>query len=301
MTRMLRSLGAILLALFGATGDPTDGYAACNVFPGTSLAYGSALGAANRPFAAPGESVELRLRPCDTASAGFLPNGSDHVVTIAFKPPGGGTARLVVLSTDCGPVDTSSCSPTLTTCHAVPASALATVTNRDLGDRRLVFAFPDTDTEFAPAADGLTLSGPAAIAVTAVGDPLPCGLATTACAGLSGTLACVDALALDDGACGTTVPNDVFSHFTALPRPNDFQADCFRADPPCTAAATAIRMAEDASGNLLIPVNWQGVLVSDAGVPVPRLLRTRIKSPVPFELPDQVFLGSFSPEAGRLP
>src|SRR5262245_13597410 len=128
---MTRRLGYYCtLILLGATIlGVRDAHPACNVVPGAILAYPSALGAANRPFAAPGESVELRLRPCDTASSGFLPNGSDHVVTIAFKPPGGGTTRLVALSTDCGLVDTSSCSPTPTTCRTVPASALATVTN----------------------------------------------------------------------------------------------------------------------------------------------------------------------------
>ncbi|MGH7894037.1 MAG: hypothetical protein ACREQL_05165, partial [Candidatus Binatia bacterium] len=223
------------------------------------------------------------------------------MVTVAFKPPGGGTTRLVTLSTNCAHVNTGACNPTPTTCHTVPASALATVTNRDLGDRRLTFWFPDTDAEFGPPGDGLTLSGPAAIAVTPAAAPLPCGLVTATCASLSGTLACIDALARDDGACGTGIGNDVFSHFTALPRPNNFTADCFREDPPCTAAATEVRAAQDTAGNLLMPVSWQGMLVADAGVPVPRLLRARIKSPLPLDLPDQVFLGSFSPEGGPLP
>jgi hypothetical protein len=34
---------------------------------------------------------------------------------------------------------------------------------------------------------------------------------------------------------------------------------------------------------------------------VPRLLRTRIKSPLPFHIPDQAFLGSYTPEGGELP
>jgi hypothetical protein len=61
------------------------------------------------------------------------------------------------------------------------------------------------------------------------------------------------------------------------------------------------RAALDAAGNLLIPMGWGGVLVADGGVPVPRLIRTRIASPLPFQVPDQVFLHSFTPEGGLLP
>src|SRR5262249_7868730 len=113
-------------------------------------------------------------------------------------------------------------------------------------------------------------------------------------------LACVDDLYAGDGSCRPN-PDPVFPHFTALPPPNDFQADCFRDGPPCTALATETRAAVDAAGNLLFPVNWQGVLVQLAGVPVPRLIHAAIQSPLPFATPAQVFLGSYTPEGAKLP
>ncbi|MBY0276359.1 hypothetical protein K2Z84_13520 [Candidatus Binatia bacterium] len=276
--------------------------AACNLIPGTARSYDSILGATNRPFAAPGELLEMRLRPCDVSSPGFLATGDDQVVTVVFKAPGG-TSRVVVLATDCLGVDTASCAATSgvasAVCHATPQ--LATFSDVDLGDRRLRFPFPATDAEFAPGGDGRTLSGPTAIAVTPKAAPLPCQLATQACSAQSGLLACVDELYANDGACGTTARHAVFSHFTALPLPNDFASDCFADAPPCTATATEVRAAVDLDGNLLLPMAWQGVLTRDQGLPVPRLIRTRLESPLPLVIPDQVFLDSYSPEGGELP
>ena len=288
---------AIGLALLA----PRLALAACNLIPGTEKTFGGVLGATNRPFAAPGEAVELRVRACEASRTAFLPNGGDHVVTVAFAPAGGGVTRLVAVSTDCTQVATAACAPTPTVCKQVSSAVLSTIVDSNLGDRRLVFQFPDTDAELAPDGDDLTLSGPAAIAVTALGTPLPCGLATGSCATQSGVLACVDAFFFEDGACGTGSPNDVFSRFTALPPPNVYAADCFSEDPPCDPTATAVRSAIDGDGNLLLPFVWQGVLVRNGQVPVPRLLRGRVAAPVPFQIPDQVFLGSYTPEGGRLP
>ena len=50
-----------------------------------------------------------------------------------------------------------------------------------------------------------------------------------------------------------------------------------------------------------MPVVWQGVLTSNLGIPVPRLVRTRLESPLPFAIPDEVFVTSFTPEGGALP
>jgi len=290
----------VLAALLGAT---PSARAACNLIPGTEKTFGSVLGAANRPFAAPGERLELRLRRCD-ASPGFLQSGDDHVVTLAFKAPSGDT-RIVVLAADCSEVDLAPCGapPNVVsaTCRQVAAGELATRADLDEGDRRLVITFPDTDELVAGPADDLTLSGPVAIGVTAAGTPPACGLATGTCAAQTGLVACVDQFFASDGACGTAVENATFATFTALPPPNDYQADCFTDDPPCTATATEVRAAVDGAGNLLMPMGWGGVLVADAGVPVPRLVRTRLGSPLPFSVPGQVFLGSFTPEGGLLP
>lgn len=293
-------LSSILAALLGVT---VSARAACNLIPSTEKTFGSVLGAANRPFAAPGERLELRLRRCDT-SPGFLQNGGDHVVTLAFKSPSGDT-RIVVLAADCSEVDLGPCgappSVVSATCREVGAGELATRVDLDEGDRRLVITFPDTDDLVGGAADDRTLSGPVAIGVTAAGAPPACGLATGTCAAQAGLVACIDQLFASDGACGTAVANQTFATFTALPPPNDYQADCVSEDPPCTATATEVRAAVDGAGNLLIPMGWGGVLVADAGVPVPRLVRTRLGSPLPFRVPGQVFLGSFTPEGGHLP
>ena len=282
--------------------------AGCNLIPGTAQTFNAALGASNRPYAAPGERLEVRTRPCDTMSPGLTANAADHVVTVVFQSPVG-VRHAVVLTAD------ASCATNidakLAACDAqLGASGLATcvpaaqsgleIVDRN-GVRFLSFAFPDTDAQFAAAADGLTLSGPAAIAVSAPSDPLPCGLASADCAGQSGLIACVDDFFANDGACGTAVAHGTFSHFTALPAPNDYSLDCFREDPPCDLdAGGALRFAADTQGNLLLPIAWQGVLVP-GGVPVPRLLRARLKSPLPVAIPNQAFLGSFTPEGGKLP
>ena len=122
--------------------------------------------------------------------------------------------------------------------------------------------------------------------MTPAGVPPACGLATAGCAAQAGLVACVDDLFATDGACGTAVPHVRFTHFTALPPPNDFQADCF-AESPCTASATEVRAALDTDGNLLIPIGWSGVLVSLDGDPVARLIHTLIGSPLPFQIPAQ--------------
>src|SRR2546426_12234367 len=89
---------AVLLAVSMIHGPRA--HAACNLIPGTTKTFGAARGTSNRPFAAPGESVELALRPCDTTSPGFSANGADHVVTAIFTPPSG-AHNVVILSTDC--------------------------------------------------------------------------------------------------------------------------------------------------------------------------------------------------------
>jgi hypothetical protein len=153
----------------------------------------------------------------------------------------------------------------------------------------------------SPARPTASRSGVAKIAVTAPGDPLPCGLAAQTCADQSGLLACIDDYYANDGACGTTTELATFPSFTALPPPNNYQADCFADSPPCTATATEVRAALDSAGNLLMPVDWSGVLVRNGNVPVPRLMRAQIKSPVPVSLEDAVFIGSYTPEGGKLP
>ncbi len=304
-TLITKILAASLLA--GSFVFSSVVYAACNLIPGTIKTFNSTLGATNRPFAAPGESIEVRLRPCDSGS-GLAATAEGNVVTVVFTPPGGSAVPNAVILTadaDCSAIDPllAACSAQLgggsATCVSAPYSGLQLVERDNI--RNLRFSFPDTDTLLASPDDDVTLAGPARIAVTDSAAPLPCGLATQSCAAQSGVLACIDGFYANDGKCGVGTPLATFPSFTALPPANDYQADCVTDSPPCTATAENIRAALDSAGNLLTPFQWSGILVRDAGVPVPRLLQSRIKSPVPFTLNDPVYIGSYTPEGGLLP
>src|SRR5262249_40567368 len=118
--------------------------------------------------------------------------------------------------------------------------------------------------------------------------------------------ACVDSL-LAAGTCAA-VPNTEFDHFTALPPPNNFAALCSEPNPPCTGAAGGkARLAIDAEGNLLLPVDWSGVLVRSDDVPVPRLLEGGALVAAfegaadSLQVPSIRFLESFSREGRHLP
>src|SRR5262245_60907667 len=301
----------VLLALLTATLGDREAGAACNLIPSASQTFRSTLGATDRPFAGPGDFVEVGVDQarCDLASPGLSANGADHVVTIVFRPTGG-QARVVFLTADSCTNGTSkslrqACESTPgvgtgnVSCVEAALNDLAIVDRN--GSRRLAFRFPDTDAFLAPDSDDRTLSGPATIAVTASGAPLPCGLATASCASQAGVLACIDDLYAADGTCQPTVAQ-TFGHFTALPQANDYSSVCFADSPlPCTPTATELRVTVDAAGNILAPFNWQGILVNNAGVPVPRLLRATMRSPLGFSVPSAVFLASYTPEGAKLP
>src|SRR5262245_10094970 len=307
MRTFAASLALTLIGLLLAALDPPAVDAGCNLIPGTSKSFQGTLGATNRPFAAPGENVEVNLRPCDSGSSGLSPIVDNHVVTVVFQPPAGPHfVKVLTADPTCAAIDAK----IATDCNMLPGGGIATcvpaaqsgleIVDRN-GVRALSFRFPNTDAEFLPDLDGSTLSGPAAIAITDPAAPLPCGLATSSCAAQGGLIACIDGLFANDGACGTSVPNSSFSHFVALPRPNDYRTDCFSEPAVCAIDATGkLRSAVDADGNLLFPVDWQGILVPSS-VPVPRLLQVQVASPLPFAVPDQVFVGSFTPEGGKLP
>src|SRR5262245_1322538 len=77
-----REGSALSVSALSFFAGPSTARAACNLIPGTEKSFAGTLGATNRPYSAPGERVELRLRGCD-ASPGFLLQGADHVVTLA--------------------------------------------------------------------------------------------------------------------------------------------------------------------------------------------------------------------------
>jgi len=308
-------------------------HAACNLIPGTAKSFNAALGATNRPFAAPGERLEVTLRDCDTASPGLGANAADHVVTVVFQPATGPKHAVVLTAAEtCTAVTSrlSACAAQLgpggrATCVAGAGAGLAVVDHN--GQDFLSFRFPDTRstcsggvhdgkrcTQASDCSGGTcdaggaddTLAGPAAIAVSAAVAALPCGLASASCSSQSGLIACVDDLYANDGSCGTATALGTFPHFTALPPPNEYAQDCYALgagdDPPgpCNPIADNLRFGLDSAGNLLLPVSWQSILVPNA-IPVPRLLRARVLSPLPFTIPDAVFAGSYTPEGGKLP
>ncbi len=130
-----------------------------------------------------------------------------------------------------------------------------------------------------------------------------------------GLLACADEL-FDQGSCGSA-PHTLFGNFTALPAPNDFHALCSGSDPTCSGTAHHVELTVDAVGNLLLPVDWSGVLVDDAGsrsilgfpglVPIARTVTASLSAPafpdsdVPLTIPDDGILGSFTPDGRKLP
>ena len=307
---LLPTLAACLLLVLATT----SARAACNLIPQTQPAFRGALGTLDRPYAAPGDFVDVHVRQqlCDETSAGISFDPTQSEVTLLFTPPGE-DARAVVLTT----AACAGLTARLDACEDAPGMAKGGVTCIQVnqpgnpigltapfvnGSTHLRFRFPDTDALLAPAGDRRGFTGPATIAVSPAGAALPCGLATAKCsaqAGKLGLLACVDALYDADGTCQPNVA-ETFAHFTALPRPNDFQADCYATDPPCTSSATEIRFALDREGNLLFPVHWQGIIPPGTR-PIPRLLRVIARPPVPIAVPDRAFLRSFTPEGQPLP
>jgi hypothetical protein len=282
---MLGRLGGTLLCALAVW----EAHGSCDILPSPALTFRSTLGATDRPFAGPGDVVTVVLDPrCDGPSPGFDAGSDDHVVTIVFRPPSGPNTA-VLFADDCSKVEGR-----LQTCEdredvgvarCVPARHLIFDPTGDpielhdiiaLNATQLRFRFPDTDALVGSNDDDLTLSGPAVFAVSRVGEPLPCQLATEPCSAQAGLLACVGDLFAPDGSCGRA-PDTTFPSFTGLPPPNDYEAICTPEPPPstspCDGTVDEIRFTVDTAGNALIPVDWRGVLFRKDLVPVLRLVR----------------------------
>ncbi len=290
---------------------PAD--AGCNIIPGTTKSFRGTLGTLDRPFAGRDTWVEINLgSPCHSASVGFSAQPQAHNVTVVFQPPNG-PSNVVTLSADCNALAArlQACgdTPGVQAATCIPASVDLPPFDLDIldrdGERNLRFRFPDTDNLFPPAGDDHTLTGPAAIAVTAAADPLPCALATETCAQQTGLIACVDELYQEDGSCAS-VADSLSSHFTALPPANSYQSVCSDPSPPCLGTVDEIRFTTDRDGNILLPMDWRGVLLGNA-VPVARLLRGSSALAAfsagngTIKIPGDGFLSSLSPEGGLLP
>ncbi len=294
-----------LLAWFSVWISPGRALAACYLIPDTVKSYEGAVGSANRPYASPGETVDLRVRPCDRDSIGLGRTADDHVVTILSRPAGRAPHATILTVQACSLAAVTACEDELRTVDS--AATVSCVEGASAGievvgegpDRRLRFRFPDTAAQAGPASGGL--AGPASIAVSSADGPLPCGQVASGCDAATGLRFCIDQFFENDGACGRDRSDPVFPGFTALPPANDFQAACSSEQPPCLPSGGDIRLTADAAGNLLFPFNWQGILVRDGGIPVPRLLRARFTGAFDLRIPDAVFLGSFTPEGAKLP
>ena len=303
--------GLLVFAMITMLPAPSPVAASCNQIPGTVNTFRGAIGSLDRPFAAPGDSLDFRLSPSCDASPPLSESAADYIVTIVFKPPAG-VRTIIALAADCDGVEAelAACSglANVGATRCVPFVEEDGVAGVEIletdGVRRLRFRFPDTDIDLGTTNDDRTLAGSAVVAVTSSGSPLPCFLADEACP-QTGLIGCVDSLYAVTGSC-ETAPAEEFGHFTALPPPNDFQSLCRDPSPPCRGTSNELRFTIDADGNALVPMDWRGILVGE-GIPIARLLRgsttfdafPNVLSPI--SIPDRSYLSSFSLGGGKLP
>src|SRR5437762_3000837 len=94
-----RGIAAFVLLLAIAIA-PRAAHAGCNLIPQAQPIFRGSLGTLDRPFARPGDFVELHVRSaiCDGASVGIGDSVDDLVVTLLFEPANG-SSRAVVLTT----------------------------------------------------------------------------------------------------------------------------------------------------------------------------------------------------------
>lgn len=277
--RSWTAAGIAAVALVFVTGATAG--AVCNVIPAARSTFRGTKGALDRPFAGPGDWVEIAHdEACEPAPVAFSPLQDGNVVTVAFRPLSGGTPHVVVVSPKrCDFPDVAErvaqCaadSGAIVTCLDTRAETTAHLGVVDAGGGRQVlrFRFPDTSALVGAAPPDTTLTGPAAIAVSRLDGParLPCGLARPdrRCTDEPDAVACVDRVLARDGTTCSGAAHPTFPHFTALPRRNDYRQVCSDGIADCTGKADFLRMTVDAEGNLLIPMDWRGVKLDDGGI-----------------------------------
>ncbi len=272
--------------------------AGCDNIPSRTECFQGGVGCLNQPYAAPGQIVELRVRTeiCDGTSLGLRDTSSgncidpdDVLTSVVFTPPGG-AVNVIVLATSCSGAALSETQSWATTLAAQGGTAVCrdnadiAINEKDVGtgisECRLSFEFPNSDDLVTAASDELTLAGPAKIIVSPSASPLPQELASQRCAEAVGTVACIDEFFDVDGSCRTSADRQSqrFPHFTALPIFNDFAEMCSSdGNPlsPCDDGADPdFRFTLDIAGNVLAPINWEGVLFKGAtqGFPPPQLI-----------------------------
>lgn len=309
-----------LLALLTCllVGPSRDVHAVCNVIPGVTPAFTSFSGATNRPFASPGTWVDIESgSACRPTQLDADPRNVE--VVVVFHGVGDVDPVAVVLSPSCAdfaqriePCGTAGAARTK--CRVV--SSVETSSNFGVlartvdGQRRLSFRFPDTDDLLGSSDDDVTLAGPVSILVQRAGSAPSCAFMTArtpSCesADPDAMLACIDRFTIE-GTCGGPF-HATFPTFTALPPANDFSQLCRTPGGTCSGSATSVRLALDADGDLLAPMDWRGVLLESNGIPLARLVRGQTHVAAfadgdrPLRLPTNAFLGSFSLEGNKLP
>lgn len=270
---------------------------------------------------------------------------NDVVVMVLFQPPSGGAPSAHFTGSQCLWLATPTCSggtrarsPCTNNSDCLPGGACDGTSAVDLcrsqlgpasqvfcslsyqpgdlvvtqgeGEFEVRFRFPDTDPLVGDVDDRRTLAGPARVVVLPQNAPIQCDLVHAPCSPGPYIMACVDELFEIDGTCEATPDhrNATFGSFTALPPANDYQNACTTPDSPCTGLTEELRFTTDHEGNVLLPMDYGGVLVDFEGVHVPRILRGSTHLPAfsgagagSVRIPSSGFLSSYSMQGHRLP
>lgn len=236
-TRRLRKATGSVAAIVAATAillAATPALANCNLIPSAVTSLGSTLGRVDRPIASPGQTVTLsRDFACSPTALGFDPIAGDNTVRIVFEPPGSENDPSLVTEVPVTASTVSDCGPTR--CAA------------------LSFVVPDTDDLLDPPGDGRGLVGPARIEVL----------------GPNGAVrASIGELFQPTLSCGDQTPDPIFENFVVLPPPNVLP----NASATGQTVEVVMQAAVDAGGDLIIPINYSGVLPTGNGGPLARIL-----------------------------
>jgi len=111
--------GIVLLCGAALVLAPSAARGACNLIPQTEKTFDSVRGATTRPFAAAGEPLEVRLRPCDVGAPTISTNATNHLVTVIYTPTGSGAKNAIVLT---AAADCSAVTPLLSACKTQPGA-----------------------------------------------------------------------------------------------------------------------------------------------------------------------------------
>jgi hypothetical protein len=287
-----------LAALLALAFPASRAWAGCDNIPGEIDAFRAAQGSITAPFAVPGQTLQVRVRPqvCDSSSVGLgtpptCSDASSLRVTVIYEPGPGEPVNAVVLARSCGSAsDPSSLqarvaqwaqqlAPSGTAvCLADPKLEVVSEDLGSLEECRLNFDFPAATGPSLAYPD--TLSGPARIVVEPVASPLPRALVGGRCAdsvASLGSIACIDELYELDGTCFTNAENrsQEFARFVALPVANDFAA--MLGSGGGSRPSLRCALGED-GGYAYCPFDWRGVLCQTdpdcqfEGFPPPQLV-----------------------------